>query len=211
MSIINEAIKKTQTIRQITSPAANNRPSPSPKTWAEPEPVLSVTHSISSPEPQPEAPARAKQKKWHIIVLLEILFLLFIVGVLFILQPKFFSWMKPDGNFSLPNGSSRPQMNSAAGSDKKIQPQQPPPALATAPAITPAAVLAPAINHKPNRNLVVNGIMMNNGKIAALINGEIYEVGHYVNGKKITNITLNDVILMDKDGMTVLSVRKQKQ
>ncbi|MBI5415971.1 MAG: hypothetical protein HZA29_04065 [Candidatus Omnitrophica bacterium] len=209
MSIINEALKKTQTLRQTTSPAADNRTSQPPKTWAEPESVLSVAHSISLPTQPLSAPARPKQKKWHIIVLLEILFLLFIVGVLFILQPKFASRsLLPKATGPRQGRDYRPRINFSAETGKNALPQQPSAAVATAPAAIPAAPPPPAAPRRQKRGLTVDGVMMNNGKIMALINGEIYETGDYIDGKKITNITLNEVVLMDKDEVTVLGVRR---
>ena len=194
MSIINEALKKTQTLRQTPSPVANDRPSPPQETWPESRAVPSVPRSISLPAQSSSVPAKPRQRKWHIIVLLEILFLLFVVGVLFIVQPQF------SGVF--------PKINLNAGTDKKTPPQQPPPAVRTAPATISTAAPSPAASHRHNRGLIVNGIMMNNGKIAALINGEIYETGDYIDGKKITDITGDEVILMDKNEVTVLSVRR---
>jgi hypothetical protein len=44
----------------------------------------------------------------------------------------------------------------------------------------------------------------------ALINGEIYEVGDYINGKKIVDISLEKVDLLSGDDVISLSVRPQK-
>lgn len=59
------------------------------------------------------------------------------------------------------------------------------------------------------KNLVLNGIMMDQSKMAALINGEIYEVGDYIGDQRINKITLNRVELRDGDNVTILEVREQ--
>ena len=45
--------------------------------------------------------------------------------------------------------------------------------------------------------------------MAALINGEIYEVGDYIGDQRINKITLNRVELRDGDNVTILEVREQ--
>ena len=59
------------------------------------------------------------------------------------------------------------------------------------------------------KNLVLNGIMMDQSKMVALINGEIYEVGDYIGDQRINKITLNRVELRDGDNVTILEVREQ--
>lgn len=205
MSIINEALKRTQTLKQTLSAAAGNRVSQPKKIWPQTESILTAVHPASLPAELPAAPMAAPQhKKWHVIVILEILFLLFIVGVLFIVQPKFFSHRDPIGRLF-------PQMNFNAGSEQKIRPQQSPPAATPVPGAISTAAPLPTASHKFNHRPEVSGIVMNNNKITALIDGEIYEVGDYIDGKKITNITLNDVVLMDKNEVTVLSVRSNSR
>lgn len=57
--------------------------------------------------------------------------------------------------------------------------------------------------------LLLSGTMMMGEKRVALINGEIYELGESVRGKKITDVTLKNVELTDETGAkTSLSVRR---
>ncbi len=54
--------------------------------------------------------------------------------------------------------------------------------------------------------LILNGTSLFDGKRIALINDEIYEIGETVDGKKITSISLNRIELRDKDTVTTLRV-----
>ena len=63
--------------------------------------------------------------------------------------------------------------------------------------------------HQPGQSLVLNGTLMANDKKAALINNELYEIGESIEGKTISNIFLNKVELLDKNGTTtILKVKK---
>lgn len=55
--------------------------------------------------------------------------------------------------------------------------------------------------------LVLNGIMMMDDKRVALINDEIYQVGDFVQGRKVINITLKKVDLIEGDKIRVLKVK----
>jgi len=52
--------------------------------------------------------------------------------------------------------------------------------------------------------LVLNGTSFVDGKKVALINDEIYEIGDIINGKKIIRIDINRVELQDKEGVVAL-------
>ena len=56
--------------------------------------------------------------------------------------------------------------------------------------------------------LILSGTMMMGDKRVALINNEIYEVGESVEGKKIINITLEKVELLDGPNTLILKVSK---
>ncbi|MBF0484654.1 MAG: hypothetical protein HQL25_08140 [Candidatus Omnitrophica bacterium] len=55
----------------------------------------------------------------------------------------------------------------------------------------------------PTVNLVLNGIAYQNGKSAALINGDVYEAGAIIEGYTITKIDKNS-IRMTKDGEEII-------
>ena len=54
--------------------------------------------------------------------------------------------------------------------------------------------------------LVLNGTSLIDGKRVALINDEIYQVGEIINGKKITSINLNKIELRDNEKIITLRV-----
>jgi len=60
----------------------------------------------------------------------------------------------------------------------------------------------------PRGSMELNGIVMMGERRVALINNDIYEVGDSVDGKKIINITTNDVEL--KDGEKTITLKVQK-
>ncbi|MCK4882309.1 MAG: hypothetical protein KAS92_04730 [Candidatus Omnitrophica bacterium] len=59
--------------------------------------------------------------------------------------------------------------------------------------------------YKPGE-LVLNGTSLIDGKRVALINDEIYEIGETINGKKITSINLNQIKLSDNEKIITLRV-----
>ncbi|MCK5260093.1 MAG: hypothetical protein KAJ70_03440 [Candidatus Omnitrophica bacterium] len=59
--------------------------------------------------------------------------------------------------------------------------------------------------YKPGE-LVLNGTSIIDGKRVALINDEIYEIGETINGKKVTNINLNQIELSDNEKIITLRV-----
>ncbi len=64
-------------------------------------------------------------------------------------------------------------------------------------------------SHKYNdKTIFLNGTVIIEGKRAALINNEIYKIGDTINGKKIVNITLEKIDLLDGDKIITI---KQKR
>ncbi|GEM_PF-1207681 len=212
MSIINEALKKTQTnldnSKEKTITVADDRISLGQKTWQRPptQPSPGFTPKPSSPVPLagaaiPETTRVASQqkpasKRWYFIVLMEILVLGLAIWTLFIFQPQLF------------RSSFEPKISSPA-SKNITRTAQPHPA-APPPQSAPTTNVAPEIKYTlPKNNLVLNGIMMNQNKMVALINGEVYEVGNYIGTQRVNKITLEGVELRDGDEVTILNVRNQ--
>ncbi|MFH0754898.1 MAG: hypothetical protein V2A70_10065 [Candidatus Omnitrophota bacterium] len=76
------------------------------------------------------------------------------------------------------------------------------------PATTPAPLTSTADNDN-NVNIHLEGILDMGGKKAALINGEIFEEGQIINGKKILAITFNAMTLMDNGIEHKISLKLQ--
>ncbi len=203
MSIINEALKKTQTnlsnLKEKAIAVADDRISAGHKIWQQPpkQPSPAFTPAVASLPPAAATPVRevkqnsSKRTRWYLIVLAEILALGLIVWTLFVIQPRLF------------RSSYQPKMSSPAVKPNPVTMPQPAPALAVSPE-TRIPISTPA-----KSNLALKGIMMNQNKMVALINGGIYETGDYVNGKRISKITLDKVELLDGDEIMILNVRTQ--
>ena len=213
MSIINEALKKTQTnlsnFKEKPIAVADDRIAAGQKTWQPPaaRPAQPFTQAPSSAPaspaggpaatPAPQA-KRTSTKRWYLIVIAEILVLGLAAWVLFIFQPQLF------------RSSPHPQRFPAAR--KSITTTAQPKPAASLPQPAPAASMPSEIKFPigaPAKNLVLNGIMMDQNKMTALINGEIYEVGDYIGDQRINKITLNRVELRDGDNITILEVREK--
>lgn len=198
MSIINDALKKAQaslleksgSVETIHNTPEDQKPAQDATTPPAPAPV-----------PSAPAPAAATDKKsWDTVILLEVLALCLIIGILFVFQPQIFRSLyrpKPirSGHVSLHPSLPRPLPLSAA-----------PPIIAKTLKTVPSSVSA-----RPAEPLVLNGIMLiEKDKTVALINDEIYRAGDSVQGKKITNITLEKVELTDGQETITLQVRPKK-
>lgn len=206
MSIINEALKKTQTnlsnLKEKTVTVTDDRISVGQKTWQSPaaqpaQPFTQAPSSAPAATPAPQA-KRTSSKRWYLIVITEILVLGLAAWVLFIFQPQLF------------RSSLHPKRSPAVR--KSIPTTAQPKPAASLPQPVPAASVSPEtrfLMSAPAKNLVLNGIMMDQSKMAALINGEIYEVGDYIGDQRINKITLNRVELRDGDNVTILEVREQ--
>ena len=208
MSIINEALKKTQTnlsnLKEKTVTVTDDRISVGQKTWQSPaaQPAQTFTQAPSSAPAATPAPQakRTSSKRWYLIVITEILVLGLAAWVLFIFQPQLF------------RSSLHPKRSPAVRKSITTTAQPKPVALSPQPAPVPATSAPSGIKFPmgaPAKNLVLNGIMMDQSKMAALINGEIYEVGDYIGDQRINKITLNRVELRDGDNVTILEVREQ--
>jgi len=57
----------------------------------------------------------------------------------------------------------------------------------------------------------LGGIMLMGEQRVALINGEAYELGEHVNGKRIVNITLKEVSLLDEKNGTVTTLKAKNR
>lgn len=204
MSIINEALKKTQTnlnnTKERVPAAVDDRISAEHKTWRQPAKQPSPAFTPAAPSAPPAAAATpvrevkqkfSKRTRWYLIVFAEILVLGLIVWTLFIIQPRWF------------RSSYQPKTSSLAVKPNPLTTPQPAPAVAVSPG-TQIPVGTPAKSH-----LALKGIMINQNKMIALINGGIYETGDYVDGKRISKITLDRVELLDGDEIMVLNVRGQ--
>lgn len=213
MSIINEALKKTQTnlnnFKGKPIAIADDRIAAGQKTWQPPaaqpaQPFTPAPSSAPAATPAPQA-KRTSTKRWYLIVITEILVLGLAAWILFIFQPQLF------------RSSLHPKRSPAARKSITTTAQPKPEASLPQPVPAASASLAtrePLAEIKfsmgaPAKNLVLNGIMMDQNKMVALINGEIYEVGDYIGDQRINKITLNRVELRDGDNVTILEVREQ--
>lgn len=200
MSIINEALKKTQTnldnIKEKVAVTADDRIPVGQNPWHRPaaQPSQAFTPKPSSAPvvtPGPETKHIFSQRKpagkrWYLIIFAEILVLGLIIWTLFIIQPRLF------------RSSYQPKTSSPAVKPNPVTTAQPAPVVA----VSPETRITPA-----QSNLALKGIMMNQNKMVALINGGIYETGDYVDGKRISKIALDRVELLDGDEIMVLNVR----
>lgn len=209
MSIINEALKKTQTnlnnLKGKPIAVADDRIAVRQKTWHPPaaqpsQPFTQAPPRAPAATPAPQA-KRTASKRWYLIVIAEILVLGLAAWVLFIFQPQLF------------RSSIQPKRSPAAR--RSITTTAQPKPAASLPQPAPAASMPQPLAEikfsmgAPAKNLVLSGIMMDQKKMVALINGEIYEVGNYISGQRVNKITLNRVELRDGDNVTILEVREQ--
>ena len=59
----------------------------------------------------------------------------------------------------------------------------------------------------PEGAIILNGVMLMDDRHVALINDDVYEVGDYINGKKIVNITLEQVDFLQNGRIESYKVR----
>ena len=208
MSIINDALKKAQ----ASLLKKNGSVETLPNTPEDQTPAKDAT-TLPAPAPVPSAPAAATDKKrWDTVILLEVLALCLIIGILFVFQPQIFRSLyrpKPirSGHVSLHPSPQRPSPLSAAPSVITKTLETVPSSLSARPA-APKTALTEEPAAEP---LVLNGIMLiEKDKTVALINDEIYHAGDSVQGKKITNITLEKVELSDGQETITLQVRPKR-
>lgn len=213
MSIINEALKKTQTnlnnLRGKPIAVADDRIAAGQKTWQPPaaqpaQPFTQAPSSAPAATPAPQA-KRTSTKRWYLIVIAEILVLGLAAWVLFIFQPQLFR--------SSPHPKRPPAARKSITTTAQPKPAaslpQPAPAASTPLPVTELLAEIKFSMGAPAKNLVLNGIVMDQDKMTALINGEIYEVGDYIGDQRINKITLNMVELREGNNIAILEIREQ--
>jgi hypothetical protein len=210
MSIINDALKKTQDSLEKKDPVADSEEKPSGEIqtaasrWERPPAENNTPALASAPQSAPEtasAPAQKPQTdpaassrsqtdnfsrpKWKTALSL-VLYLIIVAGSLGLLVYMFNTFIKPKAN-------TRAAVLPPTPIQRPVQPQTQKPAIA--PIVLPGQI-------------EVNGIMTMDDKNVALINNEIREVGDTVNGMKITAITIDSVEVLDGEQVKTFSVRK---
>lgn len=192
MSIINEALKKAQTdlhLKKKKTPVTADD-----LAWTQ-RIEQEITTAVRPCDCAPiSGEKKSKSGYWYALVLLEICSFCAIVWILFILQPQIF------------NSSARENAAPKSGTPSP----QPPPVPAQSSPPSPLQTKTPSAKRNFPNNLVLNGTMVVDNQRVALINGEIYEVGDYINGKKIVDISLEKVDLLSGDDVISLSVRPKK-
>lgn len=192
MSIINEALKKAQTdlhLKKKKMPVTADDLAWTQRIEREITTAVSPCNCASI-----SGGKKSKSGYWYALVLLEICSFCAIVWILFILQPQIF------------NSSARENAAPKSGT----------PSTQTSPVPTPSPLPSSLQTKTPSAkrsfpdSLILNGTMVVDNQRVALINGEIYEVGDYINGKKIVDISLEKVDLLSGDDVISLSVRPQK-
>lgn len=200
MSIIIEALKKTQTdFKKKETRAAVLAPVSWPSLGLPQEPVFPTARKSDPPASSvpDKAALKPRSKNWYAVVLLEICAFGIIAAILFIFQPRLFLQLSPPA---------------APPSSAAVKPLPSPPTAPSAPSVTtPRKIKIPSLPSPAKESLILNGIMMVGEKKVALINDEPHEVGDYVDGKKITAITLERVELLDGKETEILSVRPAKR
>ncbi len=221
MSIIHEALKKTQNNLKTTPAPNTSRPAQPPAQSLAPLPVQQATPpSVQPAAPvihresvKPTAPSEQQTKTTENHPLRKALpfgkIILALLGLtlLFILQPYLTARVS--------SITSTPQMSllapaASAPIVERVSAIQPP-AVDQAPVVPPPPVYStpvetPVIAVRPQ--LILNGISSAGIKPMALINNEIYEIGDDVNGLRIVNITEDGVELMDRDQRIFLKKRR---
>lgn len=212
MSIINEALKKTQArFKERTKVAASNRLAH--QTAIMEQPVIAPQPLQGLTEKNFPAAARKKTKKWHMIVLAEIIILLITAGIIFIWQPRLFHATNPEIANPLSLTEIKPISPVQGTTPASDRSQAHPTAdLSVATQAFPLIASTPLTESKKSAqptDLVLNGIMTQQGKMIALINNKIYELGDEINGKKITKITLDRIELRDSVGLTIVDIQQK--
>lgn len=171
MSIINEALKKTQDhLNDFNEKASGAMPA-----FDQPAPV-------SGGERGPRRP--------NVII--------FMVSAVLCLM----AWFFVSSQSKLAEISSKTAKFSTAVKNIPRATSSPRPVVAASPVKPPRTP-----NRTSANKLVLNGIMMNQDKMTALINGEVYETGDYLEGKKINRITRDSVELGEGETLTTLSLQ----
>ncbi len=192
MSIINDALKKAQTdlhLKKKKTPVTADD-----LAWTQ-RIEQEITTAVSPCDCAPTSNGKKTRRgHWYALVLLEICSVCAIAWTLFILQPQLF------------NASMR---KNAAPKSGTPSPQPTPIPAQSSPHSSLQTKIPSAKRNFPD-SIVLSGTMVVDNQRVALINGEIYEVGDYINGKKIVDISLEKVDLLSGDDVISLSVRPKK-
>lgn len=188
MSIINDALKKAQTNME----QQNNPSNPAPQ-----KDVSKIYEKLHQKHSSPQIPGTPGQpspksgkgkkedaKKSPNAVLYILLSLIVIGGSIYTI---FFYAGKSTGKSPLE--AVKNILPLADDDDKGIETSFKP------------ADPAPFKKYKDG-DLVLTGVVGNNNSNAALINGRIYQVGETINGKTISEISMDKVVLTDETGAT---------
>ena len=203
MSIIHDALKKVQ----HTLDRNYGRNSKSAAHKASPVNILNETRTIRTPDARTDNPSPLPMKTFLWLGNT----ILICVGIILILTLKILDTEKTNGADRSPLVATRLQQRSQqmAGFQSQ-QTKSSAPSMAKAQTPKPAAAPKPvATAPKPapafTDELVLGGIMLMGDQHVALINDDVYALGDSVEGKEITQITLKEVTLRDKNGtLTIL-------
>jgi len=201
MSIIHDALKKVQYRLEKKQPAAPAREAPP----APPQPRPAAERS------KPVSPHPVETIRSNKMALVLLYVILISIGVLLILVFKL-----TDQNQPVPVAvSSAPVRVAVAQAKPAAAARVQQPVRTVTPAPQPVASVTPAAESSPVRDpsvLELGGTMLMGSERVALINDDIYEVGSTVDGKKVTEILLAEVKLVDeKDGsVTTLKVKNRR-
>lgn len=193
MSIIHDALKKTQM-------EFERRQWRQTKSSAQPLTAMPEFVSAASPDPAPSVPPKKTTLYTAGLVCLFVV----IAGLLFALVDL--SWNRFPAisqHAPFPFRSYQPASVATASLEKNS-----PPSLPAIRQNSHAVIKKPAAAQEA---LVLTGTMMIGKTRVALINGENYEIGDSIGNKKIVNITLEKVELLNNNGeITILHVRRKQ-
>ena len=222
MSIINDALKKVQTnLNNNLTPTKNTMTTPPPENlqpnnFSQPNPPpqpsydpgigqpaapwdIPAAQINKAPEPQaaPQVEAAKKQtaprieekKSSRLTSVVVILFILF-ATVIFTLKKNEKLLAEHNVHWRLPDIIQK--ILPASQSFQKTQTQE---------------TLSTTAADKKN-GLVVNAVMLKNGKHIALINDKIYTAGDSVNGMKILKINFQEMVVQDGENEKTIMVLK---
>ena len=178
MSIINEALKKTQS--EFSEKEGQDVSNLYEKLHTKVEPETDKEPGTKTPEARPQLPSSSQ------IPILLIIFVL-LVGVFVATRST--------------------ETKKSSSSTKPINPIKKIASLIHVPKPTPQPKSIPKQVYKKGE-LVLNGTMkVDHNKTVALINNEIYQVGDSIDGKQIMSITMEGVELTDKGKTIFLTVK----
>ncbi len=216
MSIINDALKKVQANLQQKDSSQQSTATPSIKSSPEKQPANTPSNppsvkpirktlaTIEQEEIQKKLQEQkklqtlrkhARRKSSYVKLFLQfIFFVILLIGIsmgacLYI--PKYF----PQFSFFLKRNNTLTHLKTKLTS---FVPQK-----------STASPHPSSPVQSPENALTLKGIITMNNKQSALINDEIYEEGSMVQGKEITNISLDEVKLLDNGKIITLTITPQ--